>query len=98
MFGYKDPTRTIPVIDDRTSLVDAKQDETERSLHSLDMLAEARQQLAERLKPEVSNISARALDEAAPETREQVTEIARKLIDGMQRRGLAGRGPVIDST
>lgn len=96
MFGYKDPTRTIPVIDDRTSLVDAKQDETERSLHSLDMLAEARQQLAERLKPEVSNISARALDEASLETRERVITIASNVIDAMQQRGLTGRGPIID--
>lgn len=96
MLGFKDPTRTIPVIDDRTSLVDAKQDERERALQSQDLLAEARQQLAERLKPEVSSISAHDLDEAAPNTRERVAEIARNVIDSMQRRGLAGRSLAID--
>ena len=43
MFGFKEPTHTIAVVDDRTSLVDAKLAEHERVLNSFDLRHEARQ-------------------------------------------------------
>lgn len=95
MFGYKDPTRTISVIHDATSLVGARTAEQQRRLESTDLKAEVRQLVADRLKSEASGISTSELEAASAEVRAHVEQIAQSVIEKLQTRGLAGRGPVI---
>ena len=95
MFGFKDPTRVIPIIDDSSSLIEAKAVERERALASTDLLAEARKRVADLLKPEVSGISVSALERGTEEVRASVTDLATDVVNQMRQRGLAGRGPVI---
>ena len=95
MFGFKDPTRVIPIIDDSSSLIEAKAVERERALASTDLLAEARKRVADLLKPEVSGISVSTLERGTEEVRASVTDLATDVVNQMRQRGLAGRGPVI---
>ena len=95
MFGFKDPTRVINVIDDTSSLIEAKAVEHERVLASTDLLAEARKRVADVLRPEVSGISVAELERGAADVRAKVTDLASEAVNQMRQRGLAGRGPVI---
>ena len=95
MFGFKDPTRVINVIDDTSSLIEAKAVEHERVLASTDLLAEARKRVADVLRPEMSGISVTELERGAADVRAKVTDLASEAVNQMRQRGLAGRGPVI---
>ena len=95
MFGFKDPTHTIAVMDEATSLVEARAQEHQRALASLDLKDEARGLVAEQLKPDVSGISTQDLEAGAPEVRGKVEYIASTVIEKLQQRGLAGKGPII---
>ena len=98
MFGFKEPTRAIPVIDDASTLVVAKSEALRQQLEGADLFAEARAMLAERLKPEVSGLNAQALELGGPEARLQVEVLAWAVLDQLRERGLAGRGPLISDS
>ena len=89
------PSQQIHVVDDTTSLVTARDVRQQELLNSNSVFNEAHTQLAERLKPEVSGITATELELAAEKTRWRVETIAEEIIGELQQRGLAGRGPVI---
>jgi pilus assembly protein CpaF len=95
MFGFKDPTRTITVMEESTSLVETRAQEQQHALASLDLKEEARHRVAERLKPDVSGISPQNLEAGSPDVRGKVECIAGLVIEKLQQRGLAGKGPVI---
>ena len=86
---------TIQVIDDASSLVQARADAHEQWLASANLKREARQRLSDRLKPELSGILAHELEEGKPHTRQKVEHLAQTVLAAMQQRGLAGHGPVL---
>jgi pilus assembly protein CpaF len=95
MLGFKDPTRVIDVVDDASSLVEAKAAERDRASKSIDLKLEARQRVAAQLQPDASDVSASDLERASQEVRAKVEMIAALEVEKLQRRGAAGHGPVI---
>jgi pilus assembly protein CpaF len=78
-----------------STLVDDVAARQRQALAGTGLDEKARQALRERLKPEKSGIALRELDEATAETRMKVEVLAREVVSELQRRGLAGQGPVI---
>ncbi len=95
MLEFKEPTRTIAVVDDLSSLVEARSAARAQLLSAVDLQREARQRLADRLRPDVCDLTPRDLEAGGQQAREQVERIARAEVEAMQQRGAAGRGPVI---
>ena len=95
MLEFREPTRTIAVVEDVSSLVAAKTAEQAQQRAAVNLKHEARQRVMDRLKPEVCGITPSELEAGSAPVRAKVAAIVAEEVGQLQRRGQAGRGPII---